>query len=448
MREQESLFPGEYPEASDNVPVKKNPKKKTAEASEKPTLKRRKKAQGEVADYYALLDVDADAAPAAIKRGYIEKIKQYPPETHPEEFQKIRKAYDNLRDTELRKQYDIVRTYGETVEDLLREATSRLINSQSIKLLERAVAIDPQHSKARLALAYAYIYSGKALPFTAQFNELKQVVSPDQWPEMWSNKITMLMQVGRVDDAFDELQKFKKANPKAVREFWDLYLEVYDAADCEGQLLIEIEAQVREIEAPAGDDIQLYAAWINLADALDEPGKLSKAQTAAQKFVKAFRNPEDVRVIVGILMEEYRKCYEDEDFDGAKMFIDLALAADKNNKELQQASIRIQMLNSMMNEVERATYDKKLFPLVLMDAIRWIAEEFQVLEDVLEEMECVFSDDFIEELQEMAEEYAAGIIYLKKKFPTSYRYYQQRWDALFKEKTAGLNREARRGLRL
>lgn len=448
MREQENLFPGEYPDVSDNMPVKKQTKKKTAEANVKPNFKRRKKAQREVEDYYALLGVDVDAAPAVVKRGYIEKIKQYPPETHPEEFQKIRAAYETLRDSQLRKQYDIMRIYGETVEDLLREATSRPINSQSIKLLERAVEIDPQHIKARLALAYAYIYSGKALQFAAQFHELKQVVSPDQWLEMWSNKITMLMQVGRVDDAFDELQKFKKANPKAVREFWGLYLEVYNALDREDQLLIEIETQVREIESPAADDIQLYAAWINLADALDGQGKLSKAQAVAQKFVKTFRSPEDVRVIVNILMEEYRKCNEDEDFSGAKIFVDLALTVDKSNKELQQCSVRMQMIDGMMREMDRACGDKRLFPLVMLDAIRWISEEFQVLEDVLEEMECVFSDDFIAELQEMDEEYAAGIVYLKKKFPTIYRYYQQRWDALFKEKTAGLNREARRGLRL
>lgn len=441
MREQESLFPGEYSEASDNAPVKKNTK-------QKPALKRRKKAQREVEDYYALLGVDVDAAPAAIKRGYIEKIKQYPPEIHPEEFQKIRTAYETLGDTELRKQYDIVRIYGETAEDLLREATSRPINSQSIKLLERAVKMDPQHIKARLALAYAYIYKGKDLQFAAQFSELKQVVGPDRWPEMWSNKITMLMQVERADDAFDELQKLKKANPKAIREYWDLYLEVYDAVDREGQLLMEIEAQIQAIEAPVADDIQLYAAWINIADALDEPRKRSKAQAAAQKFIKTFRSPEDVRVIVNILMEEYRKCNEAENFNGAKMFIDLALAADKNNKELQQASGRMQILTSMMNEINRAVCDRKLFPLILMDATRWIAEEFQILEDVLEEMQSVFSDDFVAELQEMAEEYAAGIIYLKKKFPSIYRYYQQRWDALFKEKTVGLNREARRGLRL
>lgn len=414
MLEQESLFAEQCPKGGDETCAKKTSGKKRAASGTKPAFKRRRKAKREVEDYYALLGISEDAALDGIKRGYLEKVRQYPPESHPEEFQKIRKAYDTLRDPELRKEYNILRQYGESIEDLLQEATGGNITSQAVKLLERAVAIDPQHIKARLALAYAYIWRGKELHFAAQFSELKKIVGPDKWLIMWRDKIKMLLNVLRADEAFAELQKFKEANPNAVRKFWDLYLDVYSAVEREDQLIHEVEEQIRAIEAPSAADIELYAAWINFAEALDDRGKCAKAQTAARKFIKNFRNPEDISVIVGILMEEYHRCRKDVDFTGAKIFVDLALAIDKNNKELQQYSLQMQTVMLLMSEIDRACGDRKIFPPVLIDILRWLAEEFEAMEDMLDEMTYMFPMGFLEELQGMAEEYAAGIIYLKK----------------------------------
>lgn len=84
----------------------------------------------------------------------------------------------------------------------------------------------------------------------------------------------------------------------------------------------------------------------------------------------------------------------------------------------------------------------------MLDALHLITEEFRILEEVEESLHMSIPDGIIEELQEMDDKYAAGIIYLKKRYPTIYRYFQQQWQELFKEKTAGLNREARRSLRL
>lgn len=58
---------------------------------------RRKKKQS-MENYYKILNTRANASQLTIKKKYIEMVKQYPPETHPEEFQKIRQAYETLRD--------------------------------------------------------------------------------------------------------------------------------------------------------------------------------------------------------------------------------------------------------------------------------------------------------------------------------------------------------------
>ena len=57
-------------------------------------------------------------------------------------------------------------------------------------------------------------------------------------------------------------------------------------------------------------------------------------------------------------------------------------------------------------------------------------------------------NEYRQKLQQMNEAYATGILRLKKRYPLLYRQYQPKWEQIFKEKTAGMNREERRFLRM
>ena len=50
----------------------------------------------------ALLGVSAEADEAEIRRAYLEKVRQHPPDRDPELFERVRDAYDRLRDPRLR----------------------------------------------------------------------------------------------------------------------------------------------------------------------------------------------------------------------------------------------------------------------------------------------------------------------------------------------------------
>ncbi len=56
-------------------------------------------------DPYATLGLPADADDDAIRRRYLELVRQNPPERAPEKFAAIRKAYDSLRDLDTRLRY-------------------------------------------------------------------------------------------------------------------------------------------------------------------------------------------------------------------------------------------------------------------------------------------------------------------------------------------------------
>ena len=50
------------------------------------------------ADPYRILDVGPDAGEEEIRHAYLQKIKEFPPDKAPEDFEKIRDAYETLSD--------------------------------------------------------------------------------------------------------------------------------------------------------------------------------------------------------------------------------------------------------------------------------------------------------------------------------------------------------------
>ena len=58
-------------------------------------------------DPYAVLGLTRGASQRQIKRAYFDRVREYPPEAHPEAFKRIRAAYEKLRKAEARKETDL-----------------------------------------------------------------------------------------------------------------------------------------------------------------------------------------------------------------------------------------------------------------------------------------------------------------------------------------------------
>jgi curved DNA-binding protein CbpA len=56
---------------------------------------------------YAVLGVSPDADDERIRAAYLVKLKQYPPDRSPAEFEQVRDAYDLLRDRRRRAQHTL-----------------------------------------------------------------------------------------------------------------------------------------------------------------------------------------------------------------------------------------------------------------------------------------------------------------------------------------------------
>src|SRR5438477_4879365 len=79
-----------------------------------------------MADPYTVLGLPADSDDEAIRRRYLELVKQFSPERQPEKFAAVRQAYESLRDLGTRLRYRLFEAgKDESVEAIIEEITCR-----------------------------------------------------------------------------------------------------------------------------------------------------------------------------------------------------------------------------------------------------------------------------------------------------------------------------------
>ena len=93
-------------------------------------------------DPYTVFGLPTDSDDETIRRRYLELVKQFSPELHPEKFAAIRQAYESLRDLETRLRYRLFEA-GKTesidaiLEELACRTTRRRLSLQALVNAER-----------------------------------------------------------------------------------------------------------------------------------------------------------------------------------------------------------------------------------------------------------------------------------------------------------------------
>lgn len=79
-----------------------------------------------MSDPYEVLGLPADSDDEAIRRRYLELVRQFPPEHQPQKFAAIRAAYEALRDLNTRLRYRLFEAgKKETIDALIEEIACR-----------------------------------------------------------------------------------------------------------------------------------------------------------------------------------------------------------------------------------------------------------------------------------------------------------------------------------
>lgn len=140
-------------------------------------------------------------------------MKEFSPETHPEEFEEIRNAYEVLKDVKKRKQYDITRKYGDTIEQTIEDIGILMSIGdweKAKELLNYILKIDPDNMGAKLTLAELSLELEEFKQFYSIIDDVIENIEPMDREFIVLIKSTMLSSHDYNGKALDALEEGKE----------------------------------------------------------------------------------------------------------------------------------------------------------------------------------------------------------------------------------------------
>jgi tetratricopeptide (TPR) repeat protein len=170
-------------------------------------------------DLYERLGVSRSAPNDAVKKAYRELLRRYPPERAPEEFKRIREAYETLSNPRSREEYDnqpdpAIERWLTTALHAMKAEDYPLAERYFKQVLLRA----PELGFVRNMLGLCFLYQKEPAKAAAQFERL--LTQPDA-PAAW---------FGNAGHAYRALERYtdaEKAFGEAVRRATDSPVEYY-----------------------------------------------------------------------------------------------------------------------------------------------------------------------------------------------------------------------------
>ncbi len=120
-------------------------------------------------NHYQILQISEKSTPAEIKKAYFKLVREYPPDRHPDQFMKIREAYEVLSNEQMRKEYDALNSLPDVVRLYYQgglQAMEEKDPQKAIQCLEAVVKIYPDYNVINSLLGDVYLEnnnSGKAI---------------------------------------------------------------------------------------------------------------------------------------------------------------------------------------------------------------------------------------------------------------------------------------------
>lgn len=403
----------------------------------------------EMKSYYKILGTTANIGNSRIKEKYIQAVKEHPPEIDPEGFESVRKAYETLRDPEKRKQYDLMRKYGGNVEGLMKKAHIAMENEnfqKASQLLEIIAAIDSDRPNVltNLMIMSAQMediesmdsFFGKALKSLSE-TDLEEII------ELHFLKVEILIDNEYYDEALKTLEQGEELYPEISPHLKSTYAVLCMQMDREEEAWEEINAAIPLLKDGIFNNIYVLLTWINIMLDLNKWELSSKIKATFKRCIKHLTEGEK-EAASELLFEEFEKSNEAGSFRAAELFIDiLKLLPGKFDSVIKEKYAEVKEHARVQKEIDRLSRDQSAFPLLFINAMEWFYEgnmHKEQLQMILDGVPGYVK----EQLKEEEPDYAAGIVYLSKKYPALYKYFKKKWKNLFAELTEGLNREMRR----
>ncbi|NBD11598.1 DnaJ domain-containing protein [Corallococcus silvisoli] len=171
---------------------------------------------------YEVLGIERDADTRAIKKAYFERVRQNPPETHPEVFKRLREAYELLSDPEARQAFDASSDAPvdgpEAVKNAQLQEAIDLFDADDKaggrKVLKALLTEQPDFHEARLLLGRNLLFENEAKEALEEFDALI-ARAPGHW-QAHLYRGWALNRLDRLKEAADSFWRAGKHGPSEV----------------------------------------------------------------------------------------------------------------------------------------------------------------------------------------------------------------------------------------
>ncbi|GMU09786.1 J domain-containing protein [Corallococcus caeni] len=235
---------------------------------------------------YEVLGVEKDADARAIKKAYFERVRQNPPETHPEEFRRLREAYELLSDPEARQAFDASAAQQvdgpEAVNNAHLQEAINLFEAGDKdggrKVLTTVLTEQPDFHDARLLLGRHFLFEGELPQALAEFDALL-ARAPDHWQGHLQRGWALVRQE-RLKEAADAFWRAGKHGPSEVAP----RVALADCLEAMGQVADALKVLEQAQSLPGISRMDVLALKVRRIATMLEFGQDAEASKALERL--------------------------------------------------------------------------------------------------------------------------------------------------------------------
>lgn len=307
---------------------------------------------------YDILGINLEADEKEIKKAYVTMIRKYPPEKAPEEFKKIRKAFDVLINPSSRAEYIARLQYGSDIEELEKVANEAMDNGDyalAISQYKKILIIEPTMSFAKNSLALALIYNGQADEGIEQLLDLVRE-NPKN-----SSYLGNLAYAYKQNEDFDKAEEnFIKAleldstNERNLSTFMDIYInkEEYGKA---------VQYLKKGIESSSTEDFREFIYYYEIVRIHTHDNDAQAIKETIDQVIKVM--PEDKELKGYIFWRFYNLAndlYKSSIFNLAAVIAEKIMRLDEENRSIINLYEECIELNHLVQEFGRLDNDSRI----------------------------------------------------------------------------------------
>lgn len=409
---------------------------------------RRKAKTDKVENLYKILGTRSNIGQDRIKEKYIEKLREFPPETHPEEFQEIRRAYETLKDVDRRKEYDMVRKYGDKLEKTMGEVMLFIEMGEFKKarnLLNYVSEIEPTNIAVKIAQAYLLLEMEELEEFQDLTDKIIEMVDIEEKQDFIFITASMLHSKGYYKQVLDTLNK-GLTYVTDMKHWYELRIMARLDSGHFKEAWQEFEIALPRIKNLTIDDLDLLIDWLNIGMELEKWGEISKIQNYFKKLSTNLTDEEELSMLKYYLLEEAEAYVEVNRYREADICLQIASQIFQKDIAIKERRKEIQPIAKLERDLVRSAKDQEVIPYVQVKITDLFLTKYSD-EENYEEFLKEYPHEMMQELESEKEAIAYGVMRIKKKYPSLYKEFNKELVELFDESTEGLNREQRRRLR-